>query len=154
LGWWGLPFILAGVGFKHPPHPDSRQNVIFHSVHYSIGRFGSIVEAAQVQHAVEGVKQHLLLQGAPGAAACFGHTNHYFTAENPPAGIFVEGEREHIGWSGDLHELLVKLAHPPIAHQGQRQLPQRRVQEGMGGGQFPAEVGEQLFARGGVNGKG
>jgi len=86
---------------------------------------GSIVEPAQMQHPMHGIEQKLLLDlaaAASGLPAGFWNTNGYFSSGYTPAGVGIQLESEHIGWTDQPQKLVMKFRHPPIANQGNRQL--------------------------------
>src|SRR5437868_12844144 len=88
------------------------QDIIFPAVHLAILRFGSIVPAAQVQQAVEGVEQGLLRDrstSSSGLPARFGDTNVDLAGNPATASVLIDGECQNISWAGDAEETLVQI---------------------------------------------
>jgi hypothetical protein len=71
---------------------------------------GSIVVAAQVQRAMDRVKEQLVREGGTVLArstASLGNTDHYFSADGLAFRIEFKRKRKHIGWPRDCHEAKV-----------------------------------------------
>ena len=127
---------------EHRPHSKSRQDLVFGAVHGSKVVACSIVVPAKVQQPVERVEKQLSFQRdvmllclAPG----LGHAYHDFARDDTAAAIHVQGERQHVGRSRDVHEPLVELRHSLNANERDRQFSQRRPETPMRGPEVPTE---------------
>ena len=130
----------ATIGGKHFANPELRQDPVFRLVHAAVLAIGSIVEAAQMQQAMEGVEEDLVGQGdatAAGLAAGLGY------ADVNLAGIGVEGEGEDVGWAGEVEKSLVELGHLAVADKDHREVAQGAAgEEGGGAAEVAAEEGD------------
>jgi hypothetical protein len=107
-------------GAENRPYPQSGQNLIFFGVHGHKSRFGSIVEPAQVQHAVQGIQQQFIGQRNPargGGTAGNRNANHDFARSNPSAAVVVDLEAQDIGWSAATQKAAMQGGHLRLAHQ-------------------------------------
>jgi len=114
-----------GVGAKNRPHSQPGQNLIFLGVHGAECPVGSIVEPAQVQHAVQGIQQQFVGQRnspCPGRAPGNRHANHHLASGNAPALIAIDLEAQNIGWPAPAQKPPVEGGHFDPINQAQRKL--------------------------------
>ena len=98
---------------------------IFGAVHFAIIRVGSIVEAAQVQHAVEAVKQHFVSDRRAAdlrLATGLRNANIHFAAGRSAAGVLFKRKGKHISWRRKFHELAVQFAHATVTNEDDGQV--------------------------------
>jgi hypothetical protein len=90
----------------------------------------SIVEPAQVQHAVQRVQQQLVGHARAvlaGAAAGFWDTDDDLAAGRAAARVQVEGEGEHVRRLADAHRAAVKVGHRLIVREHEGQIAKLRA---------------------------
>lgn len=108
------------TGAKDRPDSQGSEDLIFAAVHGLKTPIGSIVEPAEMQHAMQGIQQHFILDSYPvqsGLATCFRHANRYLTSGYPSAGIGLQFEGEHVGRADDPEKLVVQFRHLPVPNQ-------------------------------------
>jgi hypothetical protein len=115
-----------------------RQDLVFRLVHAAVLGIGSIVEAAQMQQAVEGVEEDLV---GGGDAVAAGLAAGLRDADVDLGRFGVEGEGEDVGGAGEVEELLVELGHAAVADEDHREVREGAWEEGGGAGEMAAEEG-------------
>ena len=137
------------VDRKDRADAQARQDLVLFAMHCSVPPAGSIVEPAQVQHAVEGVEQKFFLRGrAPfaGLPPGLGNADDHLARGDAARRVMVELEREHVGGAGDVEILLVKTEHPRVVHQGKREVSQGGAKDRVGFQQMGLNKRDMLSA--------
>lgn len=137
------------MGGKGGADTKLRQDFVFCAVHPAELCGGFIVEAGQVQHAVEGVEEQLVGEGdfaLGGLPSGLWGADDDFGVDDAAAAVGVKGEAEDVGGAVDAHELLMEEAHASVADDGERQFAEGGVCERAGQGEVFAEEGHKGFA--------
>jgi hypothetical protein len=120
---------------KNRADPELHEDLILHLMHAIEIAIGSIVMPAQVQHSMQRVQKQLAGDRAAlqlCAPTRFGRADHHLAGKCAASGIQVHGKREHVGWSKELEVPSMQVGHRAVVNQRDRELLQRRTQQGVG----------------------